>query len=461
MGKKSASTLINNMTEGPLTRQLIMFALPIMGANLLQALYTLVDLWAVGKFADSAAISAVSISSQLVILMHCGGIGLSNGGQILISQQVGANDTKNLSTTIGTLLSSTTLGSSAIALIGGVWARQWILLLNTPQAAQSGAINYLLICCFGAPFMCIGGCMCATLRGIGESKQPMFVLGVSAVTNMILDFVFVARFGWGAEGAALATVLAQVASAIYAVFYVYIARHQLGFDFRPASLKIHRATMSATLTLGAPLVIQTASITFSMTVISAFVNTYGVAASAITGIGSKLTSMVSVVTSGMQTAVASIVAQNFAAGRLDRVRKANRISFTVCMIFFIFVGFACLKLPCQIIGIFTQATETEVLAYAPQFMFISFWLYLAFCLMTTSLGHINGVGFTTYSLVMSLLDGVIGRIGLSLLLGSVFQLGVASYWWGNAFATYISVVMGLGYYWFGPWEKRKLVLAKK
>ena len=107
---KSKST-INDMTEGPLVRQLILFTLPIMGANLLQALYTLVDLWTVGNFADSAAISAVSISSQLVILIHAIGIGLGNGGQVLISQQVGAKDYKRLSTTIGTLLSFCMLAS--------------------------------------------------------------------------------------------------------------------------------------------------------------------------------------------------------------------------------------------------------------------------------------------------------------------------------------------------------------
>ena len=198
---KSKST-INDMTEGPLVRQLILFTLPIMGANLLQALYTLVDLWTVGNFADSAAISAVSISSQLVILIHAIGIGLGNGGQVLISQQVGAKNYKQLSTTIGTLLSFCMLASIIASLIGAAGVNLWMGLLNTPAEAWDGAVHYLLICTLGAPFMCASGTLCAILRGVGESKQPMFVLLAAALTNCVMDMVFVAGLGWGAEGAA-------------------------------------------------------------------------------------------------------------------------------------------------------------------------------------------------------------------------------------------------------------------
>ena len=454
---KSKST-INDMTEGPLVRQLVLFTLPIMGANLLQALYTLVDLWTVGNFSDSAAISAVSISSQLVILIHAIGIGLGNGGQVLISQQVGAKNYKQLGTTIGTLISFCLLASVIASLIGAAGVNLWMSLLNTPAEAWSGAVNYLLICTLGAPFMCASGTLCAILRGVGESKQPMFILLASALTNCVMDMVFVAGLGWGAEGAAWATTMAQAAGAVYAVIVVYRRREALGFDFKPASFKMDGPTLKAILKLGTPLVVMTASINASMMVITSFVNTYGVAASAITGIGSKLNSMVNVVTSGMETGVSSMVGQNFAAGKIDRVRKANRVGLVVCIVFFVFVGAVTLLFPEQIIGIFTQPSETDVLALARPYMRTAFWLYLAFCLMSTPLGHINGVGFTTLNLIAALLDGVVGRIGLSLLLGFGLGLGVEGFWWGNSLAAFISVFIGLGYYFFGHWEKRRLAI---
>ena len=459
MSTKPKRSAINNMTEGPLLRQLILFSLPLMGGNLLQALYTLVDLWAVGNFADAAAIAAVSNSSQIVFLIHAIGIGLSNAGQVLISQQVGARDLRRLSTTIGTLLSFSMLSSIGAAAIGAVGSDLWMSWLQIPEAAWQGAVNYLLICCLGTPAMCLCGSLCGILQGMGDSRQPMFVLAVSAVSNMILDVVFVAVFRLGAAGAAWATILAQLFGAIYALICVYRRREEIGFSFALSSFRMDGPTLKVLLKLGVPLVVTNASVTLSMMVVSGFINAYGVAAAAVTGIGAKVSSLVNVVTMSMQTATGSMVAQNFAAGRIDRVKKINLISNAICLIFFVFVGIAVLLWPEQIVGLFTQPGETEVLALARPYMKVAFWLYLAFCAMTTSLGHINGVGFTTLNLIIALLDSVLGRVGLAILLGVVFDWGIAGFWWGNTLAAYVSVILGLGYYFFGKWEKRSLLLT--
>ncbi len=461
MSTRSKKQVIHNMTEGPLLRQLLLFSLPLMGGNLLQALYTLVDLWAVGNFGDAAAIAAVSNSSQIVFLIHAIGIGLSNGGQVLISQQVGARDYRRLGTTIGTLLSFSMVASIASAVIGAVGSNLWMTWLQIPEAAWKGAVDYLHICCLGAPAMCICGSLCGILQGVGDSKQPMYVLAVSAVSNMILDVVFVAVFRWGAAGAAWATILAQVFGSVYALVCVYRRREELGFDFSLRAFRIDGPTLKVLLKLGVPLVVTNASVTLSMMVVSSFINAYGVAAAAVTGIGSKVSSLINVVTMSMQTATGSMVAQNFAAGKIDRVKKINLISNAICMIFFVFVGAAVLLWPEQIIGLFTQPGETEVLALARPYMKVCFWLYLAFCAMPTALGHINGVGFTTLNLIIALADSVVGRVGLAILLGVVLDWGIEGFWWGNTLAAYISVIMGLGYYFFGKWEKRELMLAHK
>ena len=458
MNNTSRKNVITDLTEGPLVKQLILFSLPLMGANLLQALYTLVDLWAVGKFSSAAAISAVSVSGQIVFLIHAIGIGLGNGGQVLISQQVGAKDFRRLNTTIGTLLTFSVVASTMSAAVGAVGNGLWMDLLQIPDEARKSAIDYLLICCLGAPFMAICGTLCAILRGVGDSKRPMYILAVSAVSNMVMDVWFVAGLGWGAAGAAWATTIAQALGTVYALVAVYRRREALGFDFKPASFRMDGPTLKVLLKLSIPLVVMNASITLSMMVVTSLVNAFGLAASAITGIGAKVNSLINVVTNSMQAAVSSMVAQNFAAGKIDRVRKINRVSTLICMLFFVLVGAVTLLFPEQIIGIFTQPTETEVLALARPYMRIAFWLYLSFCAMTTALGHINGVGFTSLNLIIALLDGVIGRIGLSILLGVVLDWGVEGFWWGNALAAYISVFLGLGYYFFGKWEKRELLL---
>lgn len=458
MNQNEKSGSIRNLTEGPLARQLLLFALPIIGANLLQALYTLVDLWVVGKYASAVAISAVAVSGQIIHLTYSIGMGLGNGGQVLIAQQVGARDYRRLSTTVGTLLSVCALASVLVALVGALGNGLWTGVMQTPPEALVDARGYLLICCLGIPFVYGGGTTCSILRGIGDSKAPMAVLGVSAGINVVLDLLFVAGFHWGAAGAAWATTIAQILSFICGFICLYRKRKALNFEFKPASFKIDWATHGAIWKLSAPLVIMNAAITISMMVVTSFVNSYGVAASAMTGIGSKLNSLISVITTSMQTASSSMIAQNFAARKMDRVKRVNRVSNLVCILFFVVIGTVVLLFPEQIVGFFTQPTETEVLALAKPYMRAAFWLYLSFCLMCTPLGHINGVGFTTLNLVIAILDGVICRIGLSILLGKVLGWGVTGFWWGNSLAAYISVFLGWGYYLFGHWRERDVLL---
>ena len=453
MSSQKQGTLIRNMTSGPLARQILLFSLPLAGANLLQALYTMVDLWVVGQFASSAAISAVSISGQIVFLLHAAGMGLGNGGSVLIAQQVGAKDYQQLNRTIGTMLSTCTLASVVIALVGALGSSLWLDLLNTPADALGQASQYLFICCLGVPFVYVGGTLCAILRGIGDSRAPMYTLGLSAVVNMVLDYLFVAVFHWGAAGAAWATVIAQVVSAIYALVFIYRRREQLGFDFKPSSFKIDRETNTLLWKLGTPLIITQAAITISMLVVVSFINVYGIPASSATGIGSKLCSLSGVVTMSIQTAISSIAAQNFAADELGRVRRSVHIGLTVCLIFFVFLGTAVLLFPTQIFRVFTS--DPEVLALAVPYLRTFFVLASAFALMAPYLGLVTAVGNNRLNLIIALLDGVVARIGLAWLLGDVLGYGLEGYWWGYAASSYVSVFMGAAYFYFGGWPKRQ------
>lgn len=455
MEQKNTS-LIKNLTEGPLTRQLILFALPIMGANLLQALYTVVDLWVVGQFASSASISAVSISSQIVFLLHAVGIGLGNGGQVLISQQVGAKEYSRLNRTIGTLLSVCMLFSVVAAVVGAVFNDLWLGLMNTPDDAFVVARGYLVICCVGVPFVYGNGTLCAILRGVGDSRRPMYILAVSTIINVVLDLLFVAVLPWGAAGAAWATVIAQAISFFYALFYLYHHRAQLGFDFKLSSFKIDVPVMKVLFRLGAPLVIMSAAINLSMMVVSSFVNVYGVAASSVSGIGSKLVSFINVVTQSLQTAAASLIAQNFAAGKLDRVRRTLWTGLSIGFTFFLIAGTIIRLFPTQIFAIFSP--DPEILAYAPEYLRILFWMLLSLSLMSPTIALINGVGFTVLNLAIALLDGVIARIGLAILLGDTLGMGLSGYWWGHALAGYVSVLLGFGYYFLGTWKMRRTLL---
>ena len=448
-------TLINNLTEGPLTRQILMFSLPLVLGNLLHTLYNLVDMAIVGQFVGSAGLSAVSTAGQITILLYCLGIGLSSGGQILIAQQVGADDRKGICTTIGTSFTFTVILSVAVTTLGLVFFRPLLRAMNTPAEAWKDAVEYMFWCCLGVPFTYLNGGLSALLRGMGDSRHPTYFVAAAAIANIILDLLFVAGLGMRAKGAAMATSIAQMIGAVACITYLYRHREELGFDFRRESFRMERRTLVTILRLAAPLAAQTIAINISMLFVNGWVNAYGVIVSAVNGVGMKLYSLANVVTNAMMSAVATFTGQNIAAYRHDRVKGTLRVSVVCALVFWAFSVLICLFLPRTVFEIFT--TEPQVLDMAPGYMLVQIVMYLSFALMCSPLGFINGVGHVNLNLIIAVADGVIARIGLSLLLSALLDIGPYAYWWSNALAGFVSVIWGWLYVFSGRWKNRKLL----
>lgn len=452
-----SNTMINDLTQGPLASKLIRFSLPFMLGNLLQTLYTIVDLAVVGQFVGSTGLSAVSISGQITILMYSAGVGLGNGGQIFIAQQVGAKDYDGIQRSVGTLLTFCGICSIIIAAIGIIFCKPILNLLNTPAEAMEQAVSYFVICCIGIPFTYGYGSLSCILKGMGDSTRPMLFIAIAALTNVVLDLFFVVVIPLESAGAAIATVISQIISFVFAFVYLYKRREAFGFDFRIKSFAIHKKTLGIIAKLSTPLIFMSVSINVSMLYINSYINDYGLVASSVAGVGSKLYSLMNIVTGATQSAVASCVGQNMGAGKMDRVKKSVFIAIGLCLAFFAVVGTLCLVCPKALFGIFSS--DPEVLDMAVDYMFVSFWLYLAFSLMAPPLGFLNGIGFTSMNMVVAILDGVVARIGLSLLMGITLNMGLPGFWWGNALAGYISVIIPGIYFLSGKWKTRKLISA--
>ena len=451
---KENDTLIRNLSEGPLTKQILLFALPVVLGNLLHTLYNLVDMAVVGQFVGSAGLSAVSTSGQITILLYCLGIGLASGGQILIAQQVGAGDREGVRTTIGTSFTFTIILSVVVTVLGLAAYTPLLRAMNTPAEAWNDAVEYMFWCCLGIPFTYLNGGLSALLRGMGDSKHPTYFVAAAAIGNIILDLILVAGLGMRAKGAAIATSLAQFMGAAVCIVYLYRNRDKLGFDFKRESFRMDRRTLSTILRLAAPLAVQTIAINISMLFVNGWVNSYGVIVSAVNGVGTKLYSLATVVTNAMQAAVGTFTGQNIAAHRQDRVKKTLWISTACTLVFWLLAVLACLFLPRQVFGLFTS--EGAVLDMAPQYMRVQIVMYLSFALMSTPLGFLNGIGHVNLNLIIALMDGVVARIGLSVLLAAVID-GPSAYWWGSALAGFVSVIWGWLYVFSGRWKSRKLL----
>ncbi len=452
---ESNKTMIRSLTEGNLTRLMVRFSLPFMASNLMNMLYTLVDLAIVGLFVGSVGLSAVSVAGQITMLCYAVGTGYGNGGQIFVAQLVGSGRREELRETIGTLVSFCALMSIVVCALGIGLARPLLELLNTPGEAMEAAVVYLITCCCGYPFTFIFGTFSDMLRGMGDSKRPFIIMSVAAMMNVVLDLLFVAAFHWGTFGAAFATIISQAFSCVFTLVFLYRRRESFGFDFKCSSFRIVGSKLLTVTKLAVPLVVMSMAINISMMFVTSYVNDYGVVATAVAGVGGKLYSVMNVVTSAVQAATASMVGQNLGAGRQDRASKTIWIGWGICLAFFAVVGTCSLLFPRQIFRLFSS--DPAVLDLSVSYMRTAFWMFLSFALMAPPLGLINGVGFTSLNLLIALLDGVAARIGFSLLLGITAGMGLEGFWYGSALAGYVSVILAGAYFFSGKWKTRKLI----
>ena len=451
----SEKSVIRDLTEGGIFKRLMIFSLPYMASNFLHSLYTLVDLAIVGRFTDSAGVSAISNAGNITMLMYAVGMGFGAGGGIYIAQLVGAKRYGDLKESIGTLTTASLVAALILVALIVPFGPFILRLLNVPAEAFPYAVAYLRICCVGIPFtFCYGG-FGDTLRGMGDAVHPLYILIFSTIVNTILDYVFVGVFRWGSAGAAWATVISQIFSFAFAAVFLYRRREQFHFDFKPRSFAIKKDKLAIMLKLGLPIITMTATINISMMFVNSLVNAYGLIASAVSGIGSKIASIAHIVTSSVQNATSAIVGQNMGAGKPERARKTVYAGWAITMSYFVFLALLSLVFPEQAFRVFSN--DEAVIAMGRTYLGIYVWMFLGFCLMCPVLGLINGVGNTLLNMVIAILDGVVARIALSLLFGRVLGWGLEGFWFGNAMAAFVSVILGSLYFFFGKWKDRRLL----
>ena len=452
-------TMIQDLTTGSVSRQLIRFSMPFLAANMLQLVYSLVDMVFVGQANGSIGLSAVSIGSQVTMFFTQIGTGLTNGSQVCVSHLVGSGQKDRIQAAVGTTLTYFSLIALALTAIGVIFCRPILRLMNTPDEALDQAAAYLLICSAGMFFIFGYNSLCAILRGMGDSDRPLMFVAIATVVNIILDFLLVIVAGIGAAGAAVATVAGQAVSFLFALVYLYRNREQFGFDFRPKSFIPDGKMLLRINRLGVPLAFQNVAVSFSMLYMNAWINTCGLAAVAAAGIGSKLCSIIAMFTGAFSASCAAMTGQNMGAGRVDRVPRIIYTAWAICISAGVIASVLFQLIPVQIFRCFTS--DADVLALAPSFMRVMIVMLMAFALMSPPIGLANGVGNTTFNMVVGILDGVVGRIGFSLLLGSYMGLGLNGYYLGNGLAGFISVICCSAYFFFGNWRERDVVNTKR
>ena len=452
MASKSSDSLIRDLTQGSVTRLLLIFAFPLLCSNLLQTVYNMVDMIVIGHFVGREGLSAVSIGGDVLHFLTFLVMGFSNAGQVILSQYIGAGNRDRIRGTIGTMFTVTLICAVGLTIVCYFGLDTFLTAMNTPEVCFDYARQYGLTCVLGLVFIYGYNLVSAILRGMGDSKHPFIFIAVATVVNLVLDLVFVALLGMGPFGAALATVIGQAVSFLWALFYLYRHKDAFGFDFKPASFKPDPEVLPKLIKLGLPMILQSAAINFSMLFVNSYINGYGVVASAVTGVGNKLGSITAVVTNALSTAGSSMVGQNIGAGKYHRVPKIIGVSMVVDLAFAALLSFLTICFPRTIFGLFND--DPQVLDMAMTYIPVAVLLYVGFAMRSPFFALINGSGNAKLNLIVGLLDGVICRVGLAMLMGIAMGMGIMGFWLGNAFAGYMPFLIGGVYFLTGKWKKR-------
>jgi len=397
-----------DLTEGTIWKTLIIFTLPILAGNFFQHLYTATDAVIVGKFTGKEGLAAIdSVFSLLKLPISLFG-GLSAGAAIIISQLFGAKKTKELFYSIHTSIGLTLIMGISLSIIGVLISPLLLFVMGVPKDIFNMTLSYVRIYFAGMSVSLFYNIGSGILRAMGNSKTPFYALIVSSILNVILDLVFIGIFNWGIGGAALATVLSQLVSAVIILFaltkktgYSPLLLNKIKID-RFSSIKIAK--------LGLPIGIQSAFFPIANMIIQARVNGTGTENIAAWAVCGKLDFLIWILLEAMTSSVATFVAQNYGAKKYERITGVVRLSLIMSGIM---IGSVCLILYFWNIPLgklFINSKDYEILIITERLMHILAPFYTVFIFAEILSVAIHGTGETFKPMLITLLGVCASRI---------------------------------------------------
>ncbi|MCI5957130.1 MAG: MATE family efflux transporter [Clostridiales bacterium] len=347
------------MTEGPVWRHIVRFALPVFWGNLFQQLYNVVDSLVVGNFLGSDALAAVGSSGHLIFLLVGLFSGIFTGASVVISRYFGARDEKNVTVAVHTTVAFGLTAGVVITIVGTLLTPHLLMWMGTPESVLPNSIAYFRIYFSGVVFVVLYNTAAGIFQAVGDSRHPLYYLIISSITNVALDLLFVAVLGMGVEGAALATVLSQAASASMGFYRLC---HATGvYRVWPKKVRFNWRMLKQVLTLGIPSGVQNSIIGIANVVVQSSINLYGAMAVAGCGAYSKIEGFGFLPINSFALALATFIGQNLGAKEYARARRGALFGVVSCITLAEVVGVAINLLAPYLIAMFNS--DPQVVAY--------------------------------------------------------------------------------------------------
>ena len=448
-----------NLLNGSVPKKLAAFAFPLLLANILQSLYNVVDMLVVGQFVGDTGLAAINNASKLCYIINSICIGMTMGGAVLIAQYKGANDKKGQAETFQTLAVLSLVSALLVTVIGLVFYQPLFQVLNVPADAYQDACDYMKIICWGTVFVFGYNAVCSVLKGLGDSKSPLYFVGIATIINIVLDILLVGPLGIGTAGAAYATITAQGISFLISIFY--LRKHKLFF-----SADVHKRftlqmdKLVSILKVGLPTAIQMVVVNTAYLLVTGMLNQFGTSVSAASGVGLQINTFAGMPCWAIGQAVTAMVGQCIGAGEIKRARKVVKIGLLLNVSVTLVVVIGVQVFAEQLILLF-GSTSAEVINDGVYYLRICCGVNsLIYAVMYTVDSFAIGVGAANIAMLNALLDAVIVRLPVSWLLAFTLSMGFPGIYYGQALSPILPAIVGFLYFQNKGWERKTLIQKK-
>ncbi|WP_372775912.1 MATE family efflux transporter [Mangrovibacterium sp.] len=442
---------MKDFTEGSEARLILQFSVPLVLGNIFQNLYNIVDSVIVGNFLGKEALGAVGASFPVIFTLISMVIGVGSGASTVISQYFGAKQLDQVRKTIDTIFIFFLLSSILVTFIGIIFSRSIFILLQLPDEMLSDAVTYLNIYLSGMFFFFGFAGITSILRGLGDSKTPLYFMILSTAINIIFDLLFVIVFKWGIEGVALATVVSQALAFFSATWYLNKKHMVINLSIR--KYIFDRSIFKSCVKIGLPTGFQQSFIAFGMMAIMGIVNTFGTNAVAAYTAAMRVDSFAKMPALTFSSALSSFVGQNLGAFQEARARKGLKITLAFSLAYSLLISLVIIVFGKYIIQIFTP--DEAVIAIGQDYLVIVSSFYLLLSVMFTFTGFLRGAGATLVPMLTTMTALYLVRIPLAFWLSN--RIGVNGIWWAEPAAWFVGMVIMIIYYYSGKWKGKVVV----
>ena len=427
-----SSNNVNDMTVGSPMRAIFRFAVPLILGYILQQMYLIIDTVIVGRWIGVNALAAIGASTSIMFLIMGFCNGSCAGFAIPVAQAFGAKDFRKMRTYVSNSYRIAITFAVVITLLSCLFCKKILHLVNTPQEVFDDANTFLMLQFAAIPFTIAYNLLAGQIRALGNSKQPFYFLITASVVNIILDVILILGIGLGVEGAGIATLLSQAFSVGLCVWFIKKKMQILipqGEERRYDNKKI-----SILLNNGVPMGLQFSITGIGIIMLQSANNALGITCVAAFIAAMRIKYLFTCVFENIGVAMATYCGQNLGAKKMERISQGVRAAIKMMLIFFVFSFIVITPFADDMMTLFVDKGEAEVVTYAAEFMRIACYFYPCLGLLTIFRYSIQGLGYSNLSMMSGVME-MIARCGVSLWLVPAFA------WTGVCYGDPVAWVM--------------------